>query len=141
MRIASAIELSEAEREQLVRLAQSDTAEVRLARRASIVVLAGEGLNNCDIGEILGIDRIQAGRWRERYAASGVAGIERDLPRGGRKPKADVAEIVRLTTQSTPPGATQWSTRSLAAQTGVSDSTVQRIWRAHGLKPHRLRSF
>jgi transposase len=141
MRVACAIELSEAERERLVKLAQSDAVEVRLARRASIVVLAGDGLTDQQIGQALGIDRIQAGRWRKRYAASGLAGIERDLPRGGRKPEAPVAEIVRLTTQSQPEGATHWSTRRMAAAVGVSDSTVQRVWRAHGLKPHRLRSF
>jgi len=141
MRIASPIELTEVERERLVKLAQSDTVEVRLARRAGIVVLAADGLNNHQISELLGIDRIQAGRWRERYAEGGITAIERDLPRGGRKLKADVAQIVRLTTQHTPPAATQWSTRSLAAVAGVSDTTVQRIWRAHGLKPHRMRPF
>lgn len=141
MRVASEIEMSEVERERLVKLAQSDTVEVRLARRAGIVVLAADGLNNHEIGELLGIDRIQVGRWRERYAVGGMTAIERDLPRGGRKPTADVGEIVRLTTQHTPPAATQWSTRSLAAVAGVSDTTVQRIWRAHGLKPHRVRPF
>ena len=141
MRIASQIELTEVDREGLVKLAQSDTVEVRLARRAGIVVLAADGLNNHQISELLGIDRIQAGRWRERYAEGGITAIERDLPRGGRKLKADVAQIVRLTTQHTPPAATQWSTRSLAAVAGVSDTTVQRIWRAHGLKPHRMRPF
>jgi transposase len=141
MRHAIAIELDEAQRERLVKLAQSNTTEVRLARRASIVLLAADGLDNYRIGEILGVGRIQAGRWRERYAAGGLKAIEQDLPRGGRKPKIDPAEIVRLTTQTTPEGATQWSTRTLAAVAGVSDTTVQRIWKAHGLKPHRVKRF
>ena len=64
------------------------------------------------IGELLGVGRIQVGRWRERYAAGGLRAIEQDLPRSGRKPKIDPAEIVRLTTQTTPQGATQWSTRT-----------------------------
>ena len=69
MRKAVAIELDEAQRQQLVKLARSNTTEVRLARRASIVLLAADGLDNHQIGEILGVGRIQAGRWRERYAA------------------------------------------------------------------------
>jgi transposase len=141
MRKAVAIELDDAQREQLVKLAQSNTAEVRLARRASIVLLAADGLDNQRIGEMLGIGRIQAGRWRERYAAGGLKAIEQDLPRGGRKPKIDPAEIVRLTTQTQPEGATQWSTRTLATVAGVSDTTVQRIWKTRGLKPHRVKGF
>ena len=141
MRKAVAIELDEAQRQQLVKLARSNTTEVRLARRASIVLLAADGLDNHQIGEILGVGRIQAGRWRERYAAGGLKAIEQDLPRAGRKPKIDAAEIVRLTTQTQPEGATQWSTRTLAAVAGVSDTTIQRIWKARGLKPHRVKRF
>jgi transposase len=102
MRKASAIELDEAQRDKLVKLAHSNTTEVRLARRASIVLLAADGLDNHRIGEILGVGRIQAGRWRERYVVGGLKAIEQDLPRGGRKPKVDPAEIVRLTTQTKP---------------------------------------
>ena len=141
MRKASAIELDEAQREKLMKLAHSNTTEVRLARRASIVLLAADGLDNYRIGEMLGVGRIQAGRWRERYAVGGLPAIMQDLPRGGRKPKIDPAEIVRLTTQTKPEGATQWSTRTLAAVVGVSDTTIQRIWMAHGLKPHRVKRF
>jgi len=141
MRKAEVIELSDAQREKLVKLAQSSTTEVRLARRASIVLLAADGLSNRQIGEILGVGRIQAGRWRDRYAAGGMKAIEQDLPRGGRKPKMDPAEIVRLTTQTQPAAATQWSTRTLAAVAGVSDTTIQRVWKKHGLKPHRIKRF
>ena len=66
MRKAIAIELDDAQREKLVKLAQSNMTEVRLARRAGIVLLAADGLDNHQIGELLGVDRIQAGRWRER---------------------------------------------------------------------------
>ena len=141
MRVASHIELNPAQRRELQRLAKSNTVSVRLARRAQIVLLAAEGLQNMEIAERVGVGRIQAARWRERYAEEGIAGIEQDLPRGGRKPKIDAAEIVRLTTQTSPPAATHWSTRTLAAHVGVSDTTVQRVWRAHGLKPHRVRTF
>jgi transposase len=141
MRKAVAIELDDAQRAQLVKLAHSNTTEVRLARRAGIVLLAADGLDNHQIGEMLGIGRVQVGRWRERYAAGGLQAIAQDLPRGGRKPKVDSAEIVRLTTQTQPEGATQWSTRTLAAVAGVSDTTIQRIWQARGLKPHRVKRF
>jgi transposase len=74
----------------------------------------------------------------------GVAGIEHDAPRPGRTPTISVETvqaIVRKTTQETPPNATHWSTRRMARAMGVSEATVRRIWRRHGLKPHRLRSF
>ena len=141
MRKASLIELDDGQREMLVKLAHSNTTEVRLARRAGIVLLAADGLDNHQINEILGVGRVQVGRWRERYADGGFKAIEQDLRRGGRKAKIDPAEIVRLTTQTTPAGATQWSTRTLAAVVGVSDTTIQRVWTARGLKPHRVKRF
>ena len=141
MRKASAIELDDGQREILVRLAQSNTAEVRLARRAGIVLLAADGFDNYDIGEMLDIGRVQVGRWRARYAVGGLKAIEKDLPRGGRKPTVDPVEIVRLTTQTKPEAATQWSTRTLAAVAGVGDTTIQRIWKQRGLKPHRTKQF
>ena len=141
MRKASAIELDDGQREILVRLAQSNTAEVRLARRAGIVLLAADGFDNYDIGEMLDIGRVQVGRWRARYAVGGLKAIEKDLPRGGRKPTVDPVEIVRLTTQTKPEAATQWSTRTLAAVARVSDTTIQRIWKQRGLTPHRTKQF
>jgi transposase len=87
------------------------------------------------------VGRIQVSRWRERFAQGGLAAIAADRPRSGRKPRINAAEIVRLTTQTKPEAATHWSTRTLAAQVGVSDTSVLRIWHAHGLKPHRVESF
>lgn len=141
MRVAATIELSEQERSRLKQLARSRTVSVRLARRAQIVLLAAQGMHNDAIAQQLGVGRVQVGRWRRRYLEGGLAAIEQDLPRGGRPLQADVAEIVRLTTQTLPEAATQWSTRTLGAKVGVSDTTVLRVWRAHGLKPHRVRSF
>jgi transposase len=141
MRVATPIQLSPDEEQKLTRLARSNTTSVRLARRARIVLLAAAGLDNQAIAAQLKIGRVQVGRWRERYAQGGLAAIEQDLPRGGRPPKVDAAEIVRRTTQTLPAAATQWSTRSLAREMDVSDSTVWRIWRTHGLKPHLVRGF
>lgn len=126
MRVAATIVLTEEERKKLTQLAKSRTVSVRLARRAQIVLLAAAGQRNDAIAEVLGIGRVQVGRWRERYAEGGLAAIERDLPRGGRPSKVDTAEVVRLTTQTLPKAATHWSTRTLAAKVGVSDTTVLR---------------
>ena len=97
-RHASEIELDDTQRQKLVKLAQSNTTEVRLARRVGIVQLAADGFDNHDIGEMLDVGRVQVTRWCARFAAGGLKGIEQDLPRGGRKPRADPAEIERLTT-------------------------------------------
>jgi transposase len=141
MRVAPTIVLSEEERGKLRQLSKSKTVSVRLARRARIVLLAAEGNQNDAIAEELDIGRVQVGRWREHYAEGGLAAIERDLPRGGRPPKVDAAEVVRLTTQTLPEAATHWSTRTLAAKVGVSDTTVLRVWHRHGLKPHLVETF
>jgi transposase len=141
MRIAEQIELSIEERSRLLKLAHSDAVSVRLARRAGMILLAADGFENKTIGEMIGAGRVQVASWRKRYAARGLAALEPDRPRSGRKRTVDSAEIVRLTTQTKPEAATQWSTRTLAAVAGVSDTTIQRVWKAHGLKPHRIRRF
>ena len=130
VRVAPAIELSQEEETQLIRLVHSKLSSVRLVERARIVLLAAQGLQNLQIAEELGIDRITAGRWRQRYIKSGLAGIERDLPRGAPPAKMDVARLVGLTTQTKPEAATHWSTRKMAAVLEVSPSTVMRHWQA-----------
>jgi len=115
-----------------------------LVRRAQIVLLASEGKENREIAEELDIERTIVGRWRGRFAAQGLAGIEKDAPRGGRLPskRQQVApRIVEVTTQQTPAAATHWTTNTLARHLGVSQSMVSRVWRAHGLKPHLSRTF
>jgi transposase len=144
MRIAPAIILSIEQRKQLEMWARSRRAPLRVAERAQMILLAAEGRQNLEIARALGRSRQAVARWRERFSDLGWAGIERDAPRAGRKPKisaARVAAIVRKTTQETPPQATQWSTRTMARVAGVSEATVRRIWRAHGLKPHRTKTF
>lgn len=142
MRVATEIELTPLQRDCLIGIAESQTTEVRLTRRAGIVLFCADGLDNKTVGQMLGVDRIQVGRWRERYAAGGLAAIRKDLPRGGRPASIDAHRIVALTTQSLPATATQWSSRTMAAALGdVSYSTVSRIWNKHGLKPHRVERF
>lgn len=141
MRVAPEIVLTSEERAELMKLVRSRLTSVRLAQRARIVLLAAQGLQSKDIAAQLGVGRVQVSRWRERYAESRLAGIERDLPRGAPPVTVDVARLVELTTQSTPKAATHWSTRTMAAELGVSSASVSRHWRKHGLKPHVVRGF
>jgi transposase len=141
VRVATEIVLTDEERAELTRLARSRLTSVRLALRARIVVLAAQGLQNIEIAARLGVGRVQVSRWRERYIESRLAGIERDLPRGAPPTTVDVARLVELTTQSTPEAATHWSTRTMAAELGVSAASVSRYWRKNGLKPHLVRGF
>jgi transposase len=141
MRIATEIVLTDEERGELTRLARSKLTSVRLALRARIVLLAAQGVQNIDIAAQLNVGRVQVARWRERFARLRLSGIERDLPRGAPPSTVDVARLVELTTQSTPAAATHWSTRTMAAELGVSAASVSRHWRKHGLKPHLVRGF
>ena len=141
MRVAPAVELTTEQEIELTKLARSKRSSVRLAQRAQIVLLAAKGLRNTDIADQLGIGRVQVARWRQRYLECGLAGIERDLPRGAPPRKVDVARLLELTTQTQPEVATHWSTRTMAAELAVSPSTVMRHWQANGLKPHLVRGF
>lgn len=141
MRVAPEIVLTEEERAELTRLVRSKLTSVRLAQRARMVLLASDGLQNKAIAEQVGAGRVQVARWRERYGRLRLAGIERDLPRGAPPVKVDVARLVELTTQTAPKAATHWSTRTMAAELGVSAASVSRHWRAQGLKPHLVRGF
>ena len=141
MRVAPEIILTNEERVELMRLVRSRLTSVRLEQRAGIVLLAADGFQNMDIAEMLGLGRVQVSRWRQRYSLSRLTGIERDLPRGASSVTVDIARLVELTTQSKPEAATHWSTRTMAAEIGVSAASVSRHWRAHGLKPHLVRGF
>ncbi len=140
MRVAPQIVLTDDERAELSSLARSKLTSVRLSQRARIVLLAAGGMQNMGIAEQLGVRRIQVARWRERYGELRLTGIERDLPRGAPPVNVDIARLVELTTQSKPVAATHWSTRTMAAQLGVSAASVSRHWRANGLKPHIVRA-
>lgn len=145
MRHAPTLNLSEEEKSWLLQQAKSGLSSQRLAQRCRIVLLAGEGLRNEQISVELGIERKQVGRWRSRYAEAGRAGIENDRPGRGRKPSypPELHQwVVQKTTRGKPPGgATQWSRNSMAAAVEISATTVGRIWKAHGLKPHLARTF
>jgi transposase len=142
MRVARAVHLDPQQKQQLQAAAEGRRVSVRLAERARIVLLAGEGLQDKQIASRLAVNRLTASHWRQCYLAEGYAGLMKDAPRGGRPRDAGkVQQVLELTTQSKPASATQWSTRSMAAAAGISEATVRRIWKAHGLKPHLTRGF
>jgi len=107
-------------------------------------LLASEGVSNSEIARALGVSRPTVILWRSRFAAGGPQALTEIKPGRGRKrtiSAAKIKAIVQATTQTKPPGETHWSCRSMAKAQGVSAATVQRIWDAHGLKPHRVRTF
>lgn len=113
------------------------------AVRAEIVLLADEGLTNLAIAERLGTTRVTVASWRKRFAARRLDGLI-DEPRPGAPRKIGddkIAEVVTTTLETMPRTATQWSTRSMALASGLSVSTVHRIWRAFSLQPHRSETF
>src|SRR5271163_171803 len=139
MRVAAAIHLSSETRTELQNLVRRRTTPVRVVERCRIVLLAGDGLQDKQIAERMSVAPRIASRWRSRFLEQGVAGLVKDAPRPGRTPTITaekVAEVVAKTTQSTPANATQWSRSTMARLAGISDSSVGRIWREHGLKPH-----
>ncbi len=144
MRRAPAIVLEAETCEELERLARSRSQSVRLAQRSRIILLAAAGLDNDAIGVELNITRQKVGRWRIRFAERGMEGILQEEPRSGRPPMIGPrkrAAIVRTTLEEKPANATQWSRTLMSAKSRVSPSTVGRIWKAHGLKPHLSRTF
>ncbi len=144
MRVAPPVVLSPEQRLVLEAQARARRASARSVERARIVLLAAAGLQNQDIAAQLQIMPETVARWRRRFLTGGVEALAQDAPRPGRPrtiTDAQVRKVVRKTTQQTPPNATHWSTRTMAAATGISERSVRRIWRQHGLKPHLLRTF
>jgi transposase len=144
MKTAPIIVLANDERRTLTTWSRGRSTPSRLVLRAKIVLAAAEGKTNETIAAELHTSKPTVGRWRSRFAARRMAGIEKDASRPGRTPAITaeaVTRIVRKTTQEKPEVATHWSTRSMAKAVGVSKATVQRIWAAYGLKPHLTRNF
>jgi len=144
MRVAPAVALTKEQRATLESLARGRSNPARLVERSRIVLLTAEGKQDSQIAELLSIPRQKAARWRKRFLALGLAGLEKDAPRPGRPPTITtqkIQDVVARTTQTRPSSATHWSTRSMAQAAGISEASVRRIWKAHGLKPHRVESF
>ena len=132
-----------AQRAELERMARQSRNARSVAFRARIVLECAAGASNAAVAAKLRTTGFTVGLWRNRFIAEGVVGLG-DEPRPGAPREIGdekVEQVVRLTLEKTPKGATHWSSRMLAARTGLSQSTISRIWRAFGLKPHRTESF
>jgi transposase len=143
------VELSDVERSALEGMVRRRSTPQALALRARIVLacaeLDDEGLpvSTKPVAEELGVTRQTVANWRRRFLADRLEGLS-DEPRTGRPRTVSdeqVAELLALTLEQKPKGATHWSTRAMASRTGLSQSTVSRIWRAFGLQPQRSESF
>lgn len=144
MKTSKDLRMRERDRTTLEHIVRKGNTPQKFALRARIALLSAEGVATSMIMEQLGTTTPTITRWRTRYEDAGVKGLLRDRSRPGRKRQIDeamVRAVIERTLQEKPPGATHWSTRSLAKVVGVSDTTVQRIWKAHGLKPHRVRTL
>ncbi len=138
---AVSIELPGRELEELEGLARRRRTAQGLARRARIVLLAAEGLENKAISTRLGADPNTVGKWRRRFAERRLDGLY-DAPRPGAPRRIGddaITETIRRTLEETPADATHWSLRSMARASGYAPSTVHRIWQAFGLQPHGRR--
>jgi len=117
----------------------------RVVERARIVLASADGHGGDAICGMLGVSRPTVSRWLDRYDAEGASGLVVDRPRSGRPkqitPAAEAAIVDATLHTAAPDGGTHWSTRLMAAQVGVHQTTVARIWRAHGLKPHLVETF
>jgi transposase len=145
MRPATApLTLTDGQREILQSMAKSRTAPHREVTRARALLLAGGGLANTAIAARLGVSPASVVAWRARFAEDGLAKLTQVRAGRGRRPSIPaekVEAIVHATLHETPPGETHWSCRSMARAQGVSPATVQRIWSARGLQPHRVETF
>jgi len=139
--VAVPIVLTDSEREQLQAWVRRPKSAQALALRSRVVLACADAPDeaNTQIAQALGISRGMVGKWRNRFAADRLDGLL-DEPRPGRPrtiADADVERVITTTLETTPRDATHWSTRSLAAEVGLSQTAVSRIWRAFGLQPHR----
>ena len=140
---AAPLKVSAEQRAVLSSWARSQMIPHRQAVRARVVLLAGEGVANEVIATRLGISKPSVLKWRARFAAAGVDGLD-DAPGRGRPPVYDrrfVEKVIATTLRTPPRGVTHWSTRTLAERLGVSHGTIHEIWRDAGLQPHRTRTF
>jgi len=138
------IQLRPGDRDRLEALIANGNTPQKHVRRARIVLLAGDGIGTDEIQRELGASKPTIRRWRTRYVEAGVDGLcrEKTRPPGKAPLAADVVlRVIEKTKTETPPDATHWSLRTMARAVGIAPSSVQAIWKAHGLKPHLVATF
>ncbi len=137
------LRLTPTDRAELLRWSRRPKSSHALAQRASIILRCAEGQPSNQVAHELRVTNATVWKWRKRFLARGPAGLL-DEPRVGapRRISDDQVEaVVTATLESLPKDATHWSTRSMAAKSGISHASVNRIWQAFGLQPHRVESF
>src|SRR6266436_5472570 len=138
------IQLSRADRSKLRAVVANRNSPQKHAWRAKIILLTADGRGTAEIMQATGKAKTVIWRWQERFRDEGAAGLWRDKTRRSRIPplSPEVAKrVVALTLAGSPPAASHWTGSEMAKAAGISVSSVQRIWRAHGLQPHRVRQF
>jgi transposase len=137
------LQITDEDRDKLTTMARRPKSAQAMAMRARIVLSCGEGMSNSEIARKLHITGATVGKWRERFRKDGMDGLL-DEPRVGAPRKItdrQIEEVVTKTLESMPTNSTHWSTRLMAAETGLSQNAIVRIWHAFGLQPHRVENF
>src|SRR5206468_9960936 len=143
-KIASAVVLSESDRNQLENWVRAQFTPQQVALRSRILLMAADGNQDLEIADELNVNRHTPALWRKRFQTEGLYGVWEVQAGRGRKPLYDeekVSAIVAATLQTKPKGSTHWSCRTMARAQHVSPSTINRLWQEYNLKPHRTRSF
>ena len=144
MRKIERISIGGADRERLERLVRDRNTPQKVVWRARIVLLANDGLTAEAIAAAVGKSLLTVRRWRRRHMAEGIEGLLKDATRPSRiKPLSPetIKRVVDMTLHQKPTNATHWSLSGMAAEVGLSRSSIQRIWSKHGLKPHLIETF
>ena len=137
------LEIDDEDRDKLQTVARRPKSAQVMAMRARIVLCCAEGLSNSEVARKLHVTGATVGKWRERFRKDGLDGLL-DEPRVGAPRKIQdrqIEEVVTKTLESMPTTSTHWSTRLMAAETGLSQNAIVRIWHAFGLQPHRVENF
>jgi transposase len=137
------LKINDADHDKLQTIARRPKSAQAMAMRARIVLSCGQGMSNSEIARKLHITGATVGKWRERFRKDGMDGLL-DEPRVGAPRKItdpQIEEVVSKTLESMPANSTHWSTRLMAAETGLSQNAIVRIWHAFGLQPHRVENF
>lgn len=143
-KVATALQCDAGQKKRLEALVRTGKTPQKVVQRANIILLAARGLSNNRIAQTVKTTRPTVLLWRKRFQQFGCPGLLKDWQRPGRKPKISdntIQDVIELTLHSHPEGATHWSTRTLAKKTGLSHVAIQRIWKQHGLQPHRVETF
>lgn len=143
-RVAETIKLTELEQRKIDEWARSKTLPVRVVQRACIIQMAANNYENIEIAAKLNVSHPPVQLWRERFLSFRLPGLEKDAPRPGRIPRISmkkVKAIIGTTLHKKPEDSTHWSTRTMGSLYGISDTSVQRIWKQYNLKPHLIETF